>query len=333
MDRVLFIILLFFCLNVFGQDKPIVLKNASFESIIEEENVPKEWTKLEESPNSYISKPAIDGAYFLSLSTRDNQINDAYAQKLSSPLSSEKCYMFQIGIATSNSFGGFVSAFDNKEAMKAKPCILKIWGGYEGAYKDELLAQTVPIDHNDWDSYTFYLCPDKPIQYLLLEANYSPEEKNPYNGNVLIDDCSMLFPLNYADGEILWEEIPKVSYVDVEDIDMMEVMIQDYGSKLSFEGFELSKFIYLDEFDGIHYGNMYFNTIFRSMLNFIDETMVIGVKGRSEKLIQTRVNQLKDIIRNSDLPLYSFKIRPADQLEDYDWIINTGEINIAIDQN
>lgn len=331
MDKFILIILLFFCLNLFSQDKPIVLKNASFESIIEEENRPREWTKLEESPNPYISKPAIDGAYFLSLSTRENQVNDAYAQKLSSALSPEKCYMFQIGMSTSNTFGGFVSEFDNKEADKSKPCILKIWGGYNGAQKDELLAQTAKVDHNEWDSYTFYLCPDKSIEYLIFEASYSSDEKNPYNGNILVDDCSMLFPLNYADGEILWEEIPKVNYVDVEDIDLQEVMIQDYGSKLSFEGFELSKFIYLDEFDGIHYGNMYFNTIFQSMINFMDETMVIAISGRSDKLIQTRINHLKDLIKNSDLPLYSFKIRPIEDLDNYEWIINTNDIKIALE--
>ena len=135
------------------------------------------------------------------------------------PLNPDWCYLFQLALAHSENFINY-SAIQQQQTLFNTPIILKIWGGNSTCDKEELLGETVAIDHFEWDSYSFYLCPTKSHTHLTLEAYYADDQAMTIpNGHLLIDDASPLYPLPYSYGEIDWDKVPKSDYLAVEDID------------------------------------------------------------------------------------------------------------------
>jgi outer membrane protein OmpA-like peptidoglycan-associated protein len=55
------------------------------------------------------------------------------------------------------------------------------------------LAETITIKHTSWKEYSFKLNPKSNYNYIFLEAFFEPT-LFPYNGNILIDECSSLVP-------------------------------------------------------------------------------------------------------------------------------------------
>ena len=73
------------------------------------------------------------------------------------------------------------------------PLRLRVWGGTATNLRQELLAQTGAVTHHQWKRYDFTLAPQEGnYNSIFLEAAYISDVGLPYNGNLLIDNCSAI---------------------------------------------------------------------------------------------------------------------------------------------
>lgn len=214
------LICLCFCPKIFGQDTTrvsqssdssavswmriaqIELENPSFEDKPQCCGVPEGWidcgepgeTPPDVQPGYFSAEQrAIDGDTYLGMVVRDNGTQETIAQLLKNPLESGKTYEFSITLAKSPQYVSF-SRTTGKEVNYGTPVIFQIYGGNKPCSKSELLAETGVIDHKVWKEYTFRFSPKKnDYKYLILKANCKPSTLFPYNGNLLLDDCSPIY--------------------------------------------------------------------------------------------------------------------------------------------
>lgn len=73
------------------------------------------------------------------------------------------------------------------------PLRLRIWAGTATNLRQELLAQTGAVTHQQWKRYAFVLAPlQGNYNSIFLEATYISDIGQPYNGNLLLDNCSSI---------------------------------------------------------------------------------------------------------------------------------------------
>jgi len=206
---VLLLLLTFPFGEIWGQ-KPINLKNPSFEADSPEAGkVPSEWINLgaadqtppDIQPGSFgVTMPAQHGHTYLGLSVRKTGTWEGVGQRLNGFLKEGSSYSFSIWLTRSNVFkspvAGDPEAHDPNNPMVSKiqdfnnPTILKIWGYNTQTSQDELLAESQPVSHSKWVRYDFVLTPTlADYDELDLMACYAPGFEHT-NGNLLIDNCS-----------------------------------------------------------------------------------------------------------------------------------------------
>jgi outer membrane protein OmpA-like peptidoglycan-associated protein len=195
----------------------ITLRNPSFEDIAQHSTTPSGWYdcgQAEESPPDVqpgffeVLKPAADKKTYLGLVTRDNDTWEGVGQRLSVPMQAGKCYSFSLSLCRSEKYIS-ISKTTRVEENFSKPIRVRVWGGTSYCSKKQKLAETGAISHTAWKSYSFKLKPTQNYSYIFLEAFYEPTIL-PYNGNVLIDNCSNLeeIPCNKEIKEPIAEEKP-----------------------------------------------------------------------------------------------------------------------------
>lgn len=201
----LFFIALFFSSNtkLLGQDS-IFLRNPSFEDLFHAGTLdgppPKDWSdcghEKETPPDIHgantsffgVKKSPVDGMSYLGLVTRNNRTWEGVGQKLENPLVKGQVYLLTVALATSSYYRspdrvtGMMSQFN-------EPVVLRIWGGQSCCNKDELFAETAPIENEEWLDYDLILRPLETYDYLLIEAYYPSMEDT--NGNVLVDHITI----------------------------------------------------------------------------------------------------------------------------------------------
>jgi outer membrane protein OmpA-like peptidoglycan-associated protein len=184
---------------VFSQT--IELRNASFEDAPRHSTTPYGWYdcgQVEETPPDIqpgafeVLQKAADGNTYLGLVTRDNDTWEGVGQRLSQPMKAGECYTFSISLARAENYIS-ISKTTRVEENFNKPIRLRIWGGTSYCSKKEKLAETITIKHTSWKEYSFKLNPKGNYNYIFLEAFFEPT-LFPYNGNILIDECSNLEP-------------------------------------------------------------------------------------------------------------------------------------------
>lgn len=177
----------------------IELKNPSFEDLPRHSTTPYGWYdcgQVDESPPDIqpgyfgVEQKADDKATYVGLVTRDNDTWEGISQRLSQPMESGKCYSFSLSLARSEKYIS-ISKTSRVEENFNKPIRLRIWGGTSYCSKKQKLAETATIKHSDWKDYTFKLSPTSDFNYIYLEAFFEPS-LFPYNGNILVDNCSDL---------------------------------------------------------------------------------------------------------------------------------------------
>lgn len=131
------------------------------------------------------------GNRFIGLVTRSNFTSEAIGQRLARPLERDSSYQFSLYLARSPSY----ESFDRKTGEPAnynQPTVLKIWGAARKSRERQLLAESMPVKNEDWRLFEFTLKPaDFDCRWLILEASFEANSK-PYNGNLLIDNCSLV---------------------------------------------------------------------------------------------------------------------------------------------
>ena len=214
-SRLVYIIfsLLFFISIVhstLGQDT-IFLTNASFEDVPRKGG--QHWTPIkgwqdcgtekfpgETPPDIHpvpgaawqVNKQPYDGGTYLGLVIRYNNTYESVSQELESSLEQGKCYTFSAFLARSTAYVSAThrSSASNMTENFSHPAVLRIWGGDELCWNGQLLAQSEQVDNSDWKNYTFQFNAAQAHSHITIEAYYTSEASENYNGHVLVDAIS-----------------------------------------------------------------------------------------------------------------------------------------------
>lgn len=196
---------------VFSQK--IQLRNSSFEGTPQHSSTPSGWYdcgQVEETPPDIqpgsfkVTKAAADKKTYIGLVTRDNDTWEGLGQRLSSPMKAGQCYSFSISLARAEKYISLTKTTRVEENFN-KPIRLRVWGGTSYCSKKEKLAESITIKHTSWKNYTFEFKPKGNYNYIFLEAFFEPS-LFPYNGNILVDECSALIPCDVVKDEPIAEK-------------------------------------------------------------------------------------------------------------------------------
>ena len=189
---VLFIFLVLgFCQKSSAQ---IFLDNPSFEGTPEDATMPTGWHACKQGttpdilPGPWgVVKNAYDGDTYLGLISRDDGTWESIEQRLNQPLKAEECYQFNLQLSYSKKYAGY-----------NLPLKLRIWGCTTKCSRDQLLAETKFVNHDEWRKYVLEFYPKKEINYLIFEAHFADGIYISYKGNILLDNMSEITKCNRA---------------------------------------------------------------------------------------------------------------------------------------
>lgn len=218
------IILFLFSVSISAQYDTIRVKNSSFEDRPRagEYYTPsiKSWYDCgavqfprETAPDIHpidfweVRLPASDGNTYLGMVVRDNESWESVSQRLTTPITRDKCYKLSVDLARSNTYlSGSRSRNDDVKVQYTRPAVLKVWGSNGYCGKRELLAESAPVENFNWEKYEFEFKAKNSHLFVTFEAFYKTPVLFPYNGHILIDDISSFMEMS-CDGE---EEIVAV---------------------------------------------------------------------------------------------------------------------------
>ncbi len=187
------------------------LLNPSMEDSLVDNDPPDNWTECGygSSPDTpplssidiYLSPS--DGISYMSMRTRPPSNNDLYDEKIDRcytpllrPFIEGNCYVFIVDLATDTEIGYADSEYPNY----LEPCFpvkFQIRGFNDTNYvndhceQTDLLAESEPISHTDWEEYKFIIYPEKDYHYLMLQAYYATEDST-YHGVILLDNIRIM---------------------------------------------------------------------------------------------------------------------------------------------
>ncbi len=217
MRRSIFTILfpiLFLSYGLMGQEEPIRLINPSFEGVPGEggngNRLPDGWYDCgfpgetppdvhpKEGPGAFqVTKAPFNGKTYIGLVVRENDTWEMVSQRLSGALQAGKCYEFSMSLTRSEVYMS-LSRVSNTEVNYAAPVKLRIWGGSSYCNRAELLAESSLVVNTRWLAYNFRFEPKQTHSYIIFEAFYKTPTPFPYNGNLLIDNASDIYPVPCA---------------------------------------------------------------------------------------------------------------------------------------
>jgi outer membrane protein OmpA-like peptidoglycan-associated protein len=146
---------------------------------------------------------------------RDNETWESVSQRMSSPMKAGQCYIFSMELSRTTKYlsgSRFASEEYNDNTRDYNyntPTVVRIWGGSGYCDTKELLAETVPVKHSGWKTYPFKLSPSFNHKVITIEAYYKVPVLVPYNGHILIDNCSDITEINCSEEIIAQVEEPK----------------------------------------------------------------------------------------------------------------------------
>ncbi|MFK7946015.1 MAG: hypothetical protein AB8G11_00375 [Saprospiraceae bacterium] len=300
------IMILFIGTLLFGQTE-IKLSNPSFEDIAAHSTVPKDWFNC--GTNGY-SPPDIHSGFsdffkvnhssyheptYVGMIVRADNSWEAIGQVLEKPMRRNVQYQFSIYLALAENYIS-LSKTNYFEENFNKPVVLRIWGGSMSCHQGQLLAESVPIDHNDWQEYTFEITPEYDWEYFTLEAFFVDPTGFAYNGNLLLDNCSTLFPY----GKI---ELAKImDYDALSNDELYDYIIQCKADDSNLTDTSVLDIIY----DSWFFEQTAYDIGMRNLVTRIDSTQLQHYFNIYEKFELSVLNDLmrKTIIlhdRNSDI--------------------------------
>lgn len=157
------------------------------------------------------TKQPSHGKTYLGMVTRDNDSWESVSQDMSGTLKAGQCYSFSVELSKSERYlsGSRLNETDKPHYNYTTPIVFRVWGGYGHCGTAELLAESVPVKNSKWKTYTFKLSPKANYKYITFEAFYKVPVLFPYNGHVLVDNCSKIIQINCDDELAVVEDIPK----------------------------------------------------------------------------------------------------------------------------
>ena len=166
--------------------KKFSFANASLEGRQNEGTAPPFWDNCGKNstpdvlPGPWgVMTPAHEGQSYVGLVTREDGTWEAMSQKLPQDLRKDYCYRFTVHLAQAE-YAGY-----NK-----KPAVLRIWGGSGPCKREQLLATSPPIKHEDWQAYELSFTAKENWSHVIIEAYYDGGSLFYYRGNILLDALS-----------------------------------------------------------------------------------------------------------------------------------------------
>lgn len=136
-----------------------------------------------------VTKEAYRGKTYLGMVTRDDDTWESVGTRLRDPMKTGATYRFSIHLARSKKYTS-VSRRSNQEMSYTTPVVLRVWGTNNPCERKQLLGYTEEVDHINWKKYTIKFKAASDWKYIILEAFYKTPTMFPYNGNLLLDNCS-----------------------------------------------------------------------------------------------------------------------------------------------
>jgi hypothetical protein len=167
---------------------PDAARHINKEEIMQWYNKDKRCLPFEVEP-SFIKKAA-KGKKFTALFTTKCDLRLGLATLLPYvQLQKDSAYSFSLSLSKEKRWK---SLYGSGNKYK-NPLRLRIWAGTQEAPRTELLAVSSPVTHSDWRTYSFELYPTKgDYDILLLEVGFLSPYGRPYDGHLLLDNCSRL---------------------------------------------------------------------------------------------------------------------------------------------
>lgn len=191
-------------------DEPIYIKNPSFEGIPAEgsldgmmvsgwydcgfpgESIPDIHPKVNSTFG--VDAKAWHGNTYIGMVVRDNDTWERISQRLEKPMRAGQCYEFSISLARSLIYQS-QSRKSAEPVNFVTPAKLRIWGGNGICERAELLDESELVINSRWLKNEFKFKPKRDYQYIIFEAFYKTPSPFAYNGNILMDNASSIFPV------------------------------------------------------------------------------------------------------------------------------------------
>ena len=163
-------------------------------------------TSVDIQPNQFkVTTPPKEGKTYVGMVVRADETWEGISQRLSRPLIGGKCYNFSIYLARSDIYLSRTQGSEKLENF-ANPTKLRIYASRGYCGKTELLAESNLVAHSDWRKYDFRFEPTANYTYILFEVFYKTPSLFLYNGNLIIDDLSDIYPIPCDEEQVVEEE-------------------------------------------------------------------------------------------------------------------------------
>ena len=313
----------FFIINTQAQIGAIPLVNPSFEGIPLLGQAPPGWRDCgkelfpkESAPDVHptanktfgVTQRPKDRATYMGMVVRGNGTWESVSQKLVAPIHAEQAYVFNIKLCKSDKY---LSSLRKKKGIKEyketqdfiDPIVLRIWGGSQYCHKDELLAQSPLIKNTDWKSFTFRLDPEFYHTHITLEAYRGEGETYEFpNGNILLDDASVLLPI---DSTVSNDSISRIRFSkynlnenNLRTKEDLQWYVIDNGYHLGFNEKNLLTL----------WGKSDLNYIIKAVKKFPEQKLVFLFEGKKKKVQQLK-KSVEDQFIFEDLPTSQWELR------------------------
>jgi outer membrane protein OmpA-like peptidoglycan-associated protein len=165
------------------------------------------------------TKQASHKETYLGMVVRDNETYESVSQRMSSSMKAGQCYSFSMELSRSSKYlSGSRFALENngdksQNYSYTTPAVIRVWGGLGYCDTKELLAETVPVRHSEWKTYPFKLSPSFNHKVITIEVYYKVPVLIPYNGHVLVDNCSDIVQISCNEEIVAQVEVVQKSKI------------------------------------------------------------------------------------------------------------------------
>lgn len=131
-----------------------------------------------------------EGSTYLGMVVRENETYEGLSQGVRAILEPDKTYVFKVALARSPQYiSDARSGVPGEKTDHHRACVFQLWGGTTYCQERELLAESIPIEHTNWEEYEFIFQPNEIYDFVSINVFWVPPFLMPYNGNLLVDDC------------------------------------------------------------------------------------------------------------------------------------------------
>lgn len=326
--------------TTFAQQPAIIqLENPSFEDMPGSSHVPYGWTPCgfpnQSPPDTNPTKtfgekpPAYDGNTYLGMVVRDNDTWEGVSQELSQSLVSGQCYGLTFSASGCKTHRS-LSQKTGEQASYELPTRLRIWAGYDFCESLQLLAETLPVAHYEWRTYSVFFVPNAPYTHLFLEAYFVNDQEKAYCGNVLLDNLSNLSPVtcpqNFLsveqpvwDGSKLPSKPDTVQFFMPKDLKELESLVAKHSRKIRFEAdHQLERQLYYVAQEGKGF-RFFQNQALHYLIAVVKEMpkakLTIAIAETNPQALSAKTESVRQLLKFMNAPQSRIKLVPLSKKE------------------